>query len=113
MRIRWTIPAAEDLENVKNYLKQHYPHFAEPTVRIIYQRIRSLKTSPYLGRPVMARGFVARTLVSAHFDRLRNQASTRVSRRQTGGLRHGGQSSEVNVSCIVRNRFLLTPRALA
>jgi hypothetical protein len=32
MRIRWTVPAADDLENIKNYLQRHYPHFAEPTV---------------------------------------------------------------------------------
>ena len=51
MRIRWTIPAAEDLEAIKNYLEKHYPHFAEPTVRTIYQSVRSLKTTPYRGRP--------------------------------------------------------------
>ena len=39
MRIRWTVPAAADLESIKSYLQQHYPHFAEPAVRAIYQRI--------------------------------------------------------------------------
>jgi plasmid stabilization system protein ParE len=39
------------LENIKNYLQQHYPQFAEPTVRTIYQRIQSLKVAPYRGRP--------------------------------------------------------------
>jgi len=51
MRIRWTLPAADDLQNIKNYLQQNHPSFAEPTVRTIYQRIRSLKTSPNRGRP--------------------------------------------------------------
>ena len=51
MRIRWTVPAADDLENIKNYLQEHFTHFAEPTVRTIYRRIRSLKTSPGRGRP--------------------------------------------------------------
>ena len=51
MRLRWTLPAADDLENVKTYLQRNYPDFAEPTVRNIYQRIRLLKTSPNLGRP--------------------------------------------------------------
>ena len=45
MRLRWTVPAG-DLENIKNYLQQNYPDFAEPTVRNIYQRKRLLKTSP-------------------------------------------------------------------
>jgi toxin ParE1/3/4 len=51
MRLRWTIPAADDLEGIKNYLDNNYPRFAEPTVRAIHQQIRSLKTAPYLGRP--------------------------------------------------------------
>ena len=50
MRVRWTVPAADDLESIKNYLQQHYPNFAEATVRTIFQRIRSLKTSPNRGR---------------------------------------------------------------
>ena len=51
MRIRWTVPAADDLQGIKDYLQQNYPQFAEPTVRNIYQRIRALKISPYRGRP--------------------------------------------------------------
>ena len=51
MRIRGTVPAADDLQNIKNYLQQHYPLFAETTVRTLYERIRSLKTSPNRGRP--------------------------------------------------------------
>ena len=51
MRIRWTVPAADDLQNIKTYQQQHYPQFAETTVRAIYQRIRYLKTSPNSGRP--------------------------------------------------------------
>ena len=50
-RVRWTLPAAEDLDQIKNYLDVHFPQFAEPTVRTIYQRIRSLKNNPLLGRP--------------------------------------------------------------
>jgi hypothetical protein len=30
MRIRWTVPAADDLQNIKNYLQQNYPYLAEP-----------------------------------------------------------------------------------
>jgi len=36
MRIRWTFPAANDLDGIKNYLQELFPHFAEPTVRTIY-----------------------------------------------------------------------------
>jgi plasmid stabilization system protein ParE len=50
MRIRWTVPAAHDLEGIKDYLQKHFPHFAELTVRTIYERIRSLKTAPNRGR---------------------------------------------------------------
>ena len=37
MRIRWTAPAAADLELIKDYLKRHHPNFAQPTVRRIYE----------------------------------------------------------------------------
>jgi toxin ParE1/3/4 len=50
MRIRWTIPAADDLQNIKIYLQQNHPQFAEPTVRRIYDQIRLLKKSPNRGR---------------------------------------------------------------
>ena len=56
MRIRWTVPAAEDLESIKTYLDRNYPQFAEPTVRTICQRIRSLKAGPYAGRPGHRKG---------------------------------------------------------
>jgi plasmid stabilization system protein ParE len=51
MRIRWTAPAADELDNIKNDLDRHYPYFSEPTVRTIYRRAKSLKTMPYIGRP--------------------------------------------------------------
>ncbi len=36
MRVRWTAPAADDLEGIKDYLQEHFQHFAEPTVRTVY-----------------------------------------------------------------------------
>jgi plasmid stabilization system protein ParE len=51
MRVRWTVPAADDLASIKSYLQKHYPQFAEPTVRTIYERIRSLRAPPYRGKP--------------------------------------------------------------
>lgn len=50
MRIRWTAPAADDLEHIKDYLQEHYPHFAQSTILRIYESIRSLKNSPRRGR---------------------------------------------------------------
>jgi plasmid stabilization system protein ParE len=44
------------LERIKNYLQQHYPQFAQTTVRTIYRRIRSLKAAPYRGRPGLRNG---------------------------------------------------------
>jgi plasmid stabilization system protein ParE len=51
MRIRWTLPAADDLEDIKLYLDRHHPEYTEPTIRAIYERVRSLKLSPNRGRP--------------------------------------------------------------
>lgn len=50
-RVRWTLPAAEDLESIHLYLARHRPEFAELTVRAIYRRILELKASPLRGRP--------------------------------------------------------------
>ncbi len=51
MRIRWTPTAADDLEHIKDYLTEHYPHLAWSTVFELYEAIRSLKTFPQRGRP--------------------------------------------------------------
>jgi toxin ParE1/3/4 len=51
MRVRWTPAAAENLEHINNYLAEHHPQFAQSTVLELYEAIRSLKTSPWRGRP--------------------------------------------------------------
>jgi toxin ParE1/3/4 len=50
MRIRWTLAAAADLEHIKDYLSEHYPHLAQSTVLELYETIPSLKVSPHRGR---------------------------------------------------------------
>jgi toxin ParE1/3/4 len=51
MRIRWTAAAAADLQHINDYLKDHHPRYRQPTIRKLYDAIRSLKDSPYRGRP--------------------------------------------------------------
>jgi len=51
MRIRWTPAAAADLQNISDYLKEHHPHYRQPTMRKLYDTIRSLKQMPGRGRP--------------------------------------------------------------
>ncbi|MBI3644911.1 MAG: type II toxin-antitoxin system RelE/ParE family toxin [Acidobacteriales bacterium] len=46
MRIRWTPAAAADLEHISNYLKDRHPPYRRPTIRKLYEAIRSLKESP-------------------------------------------------------------------
>jgi toxin ParE1/3/4 len=50
MRIRWTPAAAEDLQGIYDYLKEHEPHLARPTVIAIRKSARSLKKFPQRGR---------------------------------------------------------------
>jgi plasmid stabilization system protein ParE len=40
MRIRWTLAAVADLEGIKDYLQEYYPHLAQPTVLKLYEGIR-------------------------------------------------------------------------
>jgi toxin ParE1/3/4 len=51
MRIRWTAAAAADLQSISDFLKQHHPHYRQPTMRRLYETIRSLRQSPNRGRP--------------------------------------------------------------
>ena len=51
MQIRWTPAAAADLKHISNYLKDRHPHYRQPTMRKLYEAIRSLKESPHRGRP--------------------------------------------------------------
>jgi toxin ParE1/3/4 len=51
MRIRWTPAAAADLDHISNYLEERHPGYQRPTIRKLYEGIRSLKESPHRGRP--------------------------------------------------------------
>jgi toxin ParE1/3/4 len=51
MRIRWTPAAANDLEQIGEYLAKHQPHLAHSTIVELYDTARTLKTSPNRGRP--------------------------------------------------------------
>ena len=50
-KLRWTPAAATDLQAISDYLRKHHPHYRQPTVRRLYERIRALKNAPYLNRP--------------------------------------------------------------
>jgi addiction module RelE/StbE family toxin len=50
MRISWTPAAAADLQHISDYLKDHHPHYRQPTLRKLYETIRSLKEWPLRGR---------------------------------------------------------------
>lgn len=51
IRIRWTLSAAHDLQDINDYLRRHHPSYRQPTLRKLYESIRSLKDSPNRGRP--------------------------------------------------------------
>ena len=51
MRIYWTAAAAADLQHISDYLKERHPHYRQPTLRKLYDTVRSLRQSPYRRRP--------------------------------------------------------------
>jgi plasmid stabilization system protein ParE len=51
MRIRWTPPAANDMQAISEYLKEHNRRYRLPTMRKLYQKIGTLKDTPNIGRP--------------------------------------------------------------
>ena len=46
MRIRWMPTAAADLNQINNYLKDRQPQYRQPTMRRLYDGIRSHKNRP-------------------------------------------------------------------
>lgn len=50
MQLRWTSTAAEDLENIANYLFEKTPENAPRLIREIYDAPRALKSFPNRGR---------------------------------------------------------------
>jgi toxin ParE1/3/4 len=51
MRIRWTLAAADDLQQIHDYLREHEPHLARSTMIAIRDEILSLRKFPHRGRP--------------------------------------------------------------
>ncbi len=51
MQIRWTPPAASDMQSISDYLKEHSPRYRLPTMRKLYRKISALKQTPHIGRP--------------------------------------------------------------
>ena len=56
MRIRWTPPAAADMQSISDYLKEHHPQYRQPTMRKLYEGIRALKDAAYRGRLGLVEG---------------------------------------------------------
>jgi toxin ParE1/3/4 len=48
--VRWSLAAANDLEEMSNYLYLHYPSFAAGTIQRLYDSTRILKRFPFSGR---------------------------------------------------------------
>jgi toxin ParE1/3/4 len=56
MRLRWTGPAAEDLNNIMRYIRQDNPAAAREVAKTIYDGCASLESFPYRGRTGRIRG---------------------------------------------------------
>ena len=51
MEVRWTAPAAQDLENIALHIRQDDPETARRVAQALYERAMSLDTMPNRGRP--------------------------------------------------------------
>jgi plasmid stabilization system protein ParE len=56
MQVRWTSAAADDLENIANYLFEKTPENAGRLIREIYDVPSTLKSFPNRGRPGKKQG---------------------------------------------------------
>jgi toxin ParE1/3/4 len=50
MEIRWSLPAAEDLERICAWIERDNPEAARRVAKTIYDRCSQLKDFPYIGR---------------------------------------------------------------
>ena len=50
MEVRWSLPAAEDLEHICEWIERDNPEAARRVARTIYEKCTLLKNSPNLGR---------------------------------------------------------------
>lgn len=50
MEVRWTAPAAQDLENIASYIQRENPTAARRVARALYDTAMSLETLPDRGR---------------------------------------------------------------
>jgi toxin ParE1/3/4 len=50
IRIRWTAPAAEDLNRIVRYIRRNSPEAARKVAQTIYEECASLTNSPNRGR---------------------------------------------------------------
>ncbi len=51
MTVRWSLPAAEDLEQICERIERDNPDAARRVARTIYHGCAGLQNFPYLGRP--------------------------------------------------------------
>jgi toxin ParE1/3/4 len=49
-KLRWSLAAANDLEEISNYLNSRHPSFAASTIQRLYDSTRALKHFPFSGR---------------------------------------------------------------
>jgi len=50
MQIRWSLPAAEDLERICAWIERDNPEAARRVAKIIFEGCGQLKDSPFMGR---------------------------------------------------------------
>lgn len=50
MEVRWSLPAAEDLERICEWIERDSPEAASGVARTIYDGCARLRDSPYVGR---------------------------------------------------------------
>ncbi len=55
-KLRWSVAAANDLEDIANYIFLNHPSFAVATLQRLYDAAKSLKNFPLMGRPGRVEG---------------------------------------------------------
>jgi plasmid stabilization system protein ParE len=93
MKLRWLPAAADDLQEIHDFLHVYSPRAAHRTVKEIFDAILTLRRYPYIGRPNTERG--TRELI---LPRIRYKVTYRIREEAIEVLyiRHGSRGPQLN-----------------
>jgi len=98
-KLRWSEPAADDLENIRRHIAKDKPEAARQTVKAIYNALRALTSFPWQGRPGIEEGVRELVLTPLPYSAVYRVTDTHV---EISRIWHGAQRRAMWSVCSLR-----------